>query len=82
MHQDSVCSEEPAEWIKEGDLIQQRFKIIELLGEGSFGQVYKIHDTKNNNEILAVKVEEVDEEESMLEREIKLMIQLKYKAYL
>lgn len=47
---------EPDEAIlKCGDMIQGRFRIGELLGEGSFGSVFKIYDT--NNEVLAIKVE-------------------------
>lgn len=42
--------------LKSGDLIQGRFKIGELLGEGSFGSVFRICDMQNN-ETLAIKVE-------------------------
>ncbi|KAM3135211.1 hypothetical protein pb186bvf_012676 [Paramecium bursaria] len=63
-----------------GEIIQDRFKVTELIGEGSFGQVYKVVDTKNNNDVFALKVEvEQEEEECMLEREIKILIQLKKK---
>ncbi|CAD8114736.1 unnamed protein product [Paramecium primaurelia] len=66
--------------LKAGDIIQGRFRIGDLLGEGSFGSVFRIYDTQNNNEVFAIKVEqELEEEESMLEREIKIMMELKKK---
>ncbi|CAK67907.1 unnamed protein product (macronuclear) [Paramecium tetraurelia] len=66
--------------LKAGDIIQGRFRIGELLGEGSFGSVFRIYDIQNSNEVFAIKVEqELEEEESMLEREIKIMMELKKK---
>jgi casein kinase I homolog HRR25 len=32
-----------------GDLIQERFQLQDLIGEGSFGQVYKVLDQKQRN---------------------------------
>ncbi|CAD8202774.1 unnamed protein product [Paramecium pentaurelia] len=75
-----IDSEGNEAMLNTGDLIQGRFRIGDLLGEGSFGSVFRIYDTKNNNEVLAIKVEqELEEEESMLEREIKIMMELKKK---
>lgn len=65
---------------KPGDILQERFLIVELIGEGSFGQVFKTYDQKNNNQVLAIKVEEEEEESSMLEREIKVLIELRRKT--
>lgn len=60
-----------------GDTIQSRFYVSELLGEGSFGQVFKVLDRKKNSEALAMKVEyESEDEESMLAREIKIIKEL------
>ncbi|CAD8194081.1 unnamed protein product [Paramecium octaurelia] len=73
-------SEAEEAMLKAGDIIQGRFRIGDLLGEGSFGSVFRIYDTQNNNSVLAIKVEqELEEEESMLEREIKIMMELKKK---
>ncbi|KAM3137169.1 hypothetical protein pb186bvf_010715 [Paramecium bursaria] len=72
-------SEEEYVSIKPGDIIQGRFLINQLIGEGSFGQVYKVTDNKNENQVLAMKVEEDSDETSMLEREIKVLIDLRKK---
>lgn len=42
-------------WAK-GDHIAYRYEVIELLGEGSFGQVFKCIDYKLNRQPVAVKV--------------------------
>lgn len=60
-----------------GDIIQGRFLIEDLIGEGSFGQVYKVIDQKQNDQILAMKMEEYSQNTSMLEREIKVLIQMR-----
>lgn len=48
-----------------------------MIGEGSFGKVFKVLDQKANNSIMAIKVEDDAEETSMLEREIKVMIEMR-----
>lgn len=60
-------------------MISDRFKVGELLGEGSFGSVYKVYDTSHKNETLAMKLEyDTDEEEdTMLDREIKMLMDLR-----
>jgi len=42
-------------WVK-GDHISFRYEIIDLLGEGSFGQVFKCIDYKNNRLAVALKM--------------------------
>ncbi|CEF59842.1 Asator [Strongyloides ratti] len=44
------------EYVKVGDTLNERFKIISLIGKGSYGAVYECLDTKTKNHI-AMKVE-------------------------
>jgi eukaryotic-like serine/threonine-protein kinase len=39
-----------------GAKLQDRFQIIDEIGEGGFAQVYRAKDTANNNKVVAVKV--------------------------
>ena len=43
--------------IKPNELINDRYELRELLGRGSFGQVYNSIDTKKDRNV-AIKVEE------------------------
>lgn len=61
-----------------GDVIQGRFSISQKIGEGSFGQVYKVVDQKNDGQTMAMKVEVEEEDYSMLEKEIKVLIEMRY----
>jgi serine/threonine protein kinase len=42
-------------WVK-GDHVAYRYELVEVLGEGSFGQVYKVLDHKNNKAPMALKM--------------------------
>ncbi|CAD8064004.1 unnamed protein product [Paramecium sonneborni] len=67
---------------KVGDLVQNRFFISQKIGEGSFGSVFKVNDQNNNNAALAIKIQSKDDETNLLEREIKVLIELrKYQGF-
>ncbi|CAD8149748.1 unnamed protein product [Paramecium pentaurelia] len=70
-------SDQDIQPLKVGDNIQNRFLISQKIGEGSFGSVFKVLDRKNNNAQWAMKVEEDEDENSLLEREIKVLIELR-----
>ena len=38
--------------IKVESIVNKRYKVLEKLGEGRFGQVYKINDLNDNNELV------------------------------
>ena len=38
------------DFFKKGELLKNRFEIIERIGEGSFGFVYKVFDNENEKE--------------------------------
>ncbi|KRX22278.1 Tau-tubulin kinase 1 [Trichinella nelsoni] len=51
--------EKAAKLFSKGDLVEDRWQIIDVLGKGNFGVVYEVYDTKNKiNE--AMKVEAAD----------------------
>ncbi|CAD8142456.1 unnamed protein product [Paramecium pentaurelia] len=67
---------------KVGDLVQNRFFISQKIGEGSFGSVFKVNDQNNNNMAFAIKIQSEDDETNLLEREIKVLIELrKYQGF-
>lgn len=39
-----------------GDKIKSRYEILRTLGEGTFGKVAECRDTRNNNEVIALKI--------------------------
>ncbi|MDJ0846201.1 protein kinase domain-containing protein [Crocosphaera sp.] len=41
--------------LKRDDILDNRYQIIELLGEGGFGKTYQAKDLRRNNEIVVVK---------------------------
>lgn len=47
--------EEGYPWVK-GDHVAYRYEFIEVLGEGSFGQVFKVLDHKNKGAPMALKM--------------------------
>ena len=63
-----------------GNIFAGRFKLLEKIGSGSFGSVYKTHNLKNG-EIVATKFEVREDKSSkkisLLYREIKVLIELK-----
>ncbi|CAD8211376.1 unnamed protein product [Paramecium octaurelia] len=73
-------SDEDDEELKVGDIIQGRFSISQKIGEGSFGQVYKVIDQKSGDQVMAMKVEVEEEDYSMLEKEIKVLIEMRKKT--
>ena len=50
------------------NIIDDKFKIIKKIGEGSFGNVYKAENIKNK-ELVAIKVEKIDKTNSRLKFE-------------
>lgn len=50
--------------------------MVDLIGEGSFGKVYRVSDTEIGNNSMALKVEGAGEG-NLLEREIKVMIEMR-----
>ena len=50
------------------DLINKKYKLIEIIGEGSFGLIYKGHNIRTN-EFVAIKVESIESETKLLKNE-------------
>lgn len=63
-----------------GNVLAGRFKLLEKIGSGSFGFVYKTHNLKNG-ELVATKFEvredKTSKRVSLLYREIKVLIEMK-----
>lgn len=51
-------------------LVGDHFRLIQKIGQGSFGKVYLAHDLSNNNKPVAIKTETLAQTFSQLLREI------------
>ena len=58
--------------LKFGKEIGQKYKLIEKIGEGSFGIVYK-GITIKNNELVAIKIEDISKKSKLLHNEAKVL---------
>lgn len=56
--------------------LSDRFKLLKKLGTGSFGSVWEALDLKNNNKIVAIKIEKSNKENKHLEIEGKIYLML------
>jgi serine/threonine protein kinase len=56
----------------ETDIICKKYKLIEKIGEGSFGIVYKSKNIRTN-ELVAIKVEKINKNTNILKYETKIM---------
>ena len=50
--------------------INQQFKLVQKIGQGSFGKVYLAYDLFNKNAPVAIKTESINETFSQLLKEI------------
>jgi serine/threonine protein kinase len=50
------------------NLINKKYKKLEVIGEGSFGMIYKGHNVRTN-EFVAIKVESIEKETKLLKNE-------------
>ncbi len=57
--------------IREGTLIAQKYKIINLIGKGASANVYLCEDLENNRKV-ALKIQNVDEEFSNMDKRFKI----------
>ena len=57
-------------------IIAERFRLLKMVGQGSFGKVYTAHDFENNNRLVAVKMESFDINVSHMLKEIQAIKQL------
>lgn len=65
-------------WVK-GDQVQFRYEILDQLGEGSFGEVYKCMDYKRNK-LIALKIVKNNEKyANQAKTEIKILNYIKVK---
>ena len=59
----------PKEEFKKGNIIAGRYEIIEQLGEGGMGRVYRVHDTKINEEVALKLIKpEISADKKTIER--------------
>ena len=58
--------------INKSDNPEEKYELLELVGEGSFGEVYKALD-KDSGELLGIKIVKTTGEISSLRREIEIL---------
>lgn len=58
--------------INKTDNPEEKYELLELVGEGSYGEVYKAHD-KDSGELLGIKKVKTTGEISSLRREIEIL---------
>ena len=64
-----------------GDIVQERYQIIEKLGQGGFGITYKAYDRQQSNLIVVVKqIKIVENEANEVTRESDYLARLKREA--
>lgn len=56
------CDEEGSLIYDQGDVLNNRYKILGQLGKGAFGQVFKVMDMSENNKLVALKIVKNTEE--------------------
>ncbi|KRZ76947.1 putative serine/threonine-protein kinase, partial [Trichinella papuae] len=69
---DSSSESDSLSFLEEGMLLKDQWLILEKLGSGNFGAVYKC-ENQSTKEIAAVKAEDVNREESALALEIHIL---------
>ena len=51
-------------------LVSEKFRLVQKIGQGSFGKVYTAHDLDNNNHMVAIKTESLSQTFSQLLKEV------------
>jgi len=59
--------------MKEGEKVAKNYTLIEKLGKGAFGQIWKAHHAKNN-ELVAIKFEDINSKHQQLYSECKIYL--------
>jgi len=74
-------SQIPPKRLEEGEVVARRFEILELLGTGGYGEVYRVHDRRRDRE-MALKIHRVGtlgaRARSILEGEFELLSSLRH----
>ncbi|KAJ3415248.1 Tau-tubulin kinase 2 [Chytridiales sp. JEL 0842] len=79
-HQHNDSNQQPAMPSLHNVIIKGRWKIIETLGKGAFGEVYAAADMETN-ETVAIKVESPSSKKQVLKLEISVMRKLQHAPY-
>ncbi len=71
----------PPKRLEEGEVVARRFEIVQLLGTGGYGEVYRVHDRRRDRE-MALKIHRVGalgfRARSILEGEFELLSSLRH----
>ncbi|ATZ18599.1 serine/threonine protein kinase [Williamsoniiplasma somnilux] len=60
-----VVKKNEEHWVSKDSLVNDRYKIVEIIGKGAFAQIYKAYDTYVKNKPVAIKFIKIQEDNSL-----------------
>eukprot|EP00760_Papus_ankaliazontas_P032118 PhM_4_TR5642/c0_g2_i1/m.90243/K08815/TTBK; tau tubulin kinase len=61
---------QPSAFLVRGEVVRERYQVMEKIGQGAFGEIYAGIDTKPPGEDVAIKCEQIDSKKMVLRLEV------------